>query len=358
MYGYMEINKLEKQPILSSDVLKSIKNCLSDKKFSTSGYQLKADFFGFVDTKYEMFLADGEIISSKNIAKVLPYLLERTPQELLNPDSDVRLVLSNDNGFFKERSDVLQTANKRRRWYYVEDGSQDKSCKTVYWHIRDDEIVSDKEDELVGGTDSIEMMSFLSLLHILKQSDYSDFEKLTKEDSTSAKLYGSLKNKFHFLSSQKAFEKWKSQEFNVLLDFDKEREGAVDLFINDLKERVPKRNEGDHKPFLLIGNDFSLRLTMFSLLVDQNTIEALKIMYKNDLDEFRETFKKGPYTGKDDLKNSLEKYFLLTLLNKDYGRAKNSQDMSKENQKLSPSMKVYLLKITTKNSVTIDCSSE
>lgn len=305
---------LEKPPLMSHEVIDSIKDNLQNSFFATTGFSLDDKFFGFKYRRYKMFLTRNEPVDENNIALVMPYLLDRIPTELLSTDKNIELVLTNDVTKFQDCEDI-KTAKSRRRWYTIEDQG-DK--RVIYWHIRDDKLI--EENDLVGGTDAIEMMSFLSLLHILRKSDFNVLEQKFEEIG-----YLMPNDKFDAFHNEESFIKWKYTDFNVKLDFDVERPSAVDILVQNLKDRLPKPSNGEKKPFLLIGNDFSWRLTMFSLFLNGENLNKLKEKYANDLSLLNRFIEESQLGEKEDLREFIKKYFLLTLLNKEY---KHNEDLT------------------------------
>lgn len=309
MSGEILILKEQQALLFSREVIEYIRNSLKNQDFRTGGYSLDDDFFGFKNGKYEMFFTNNEVVNPNNIGLVLPYLVYRIPSELLSDDNrPIELVLTNDAEIFKNKD--VKTAKARRRWYSIENK---KDKRVIYWHIRDDCLT--KEDDSIGGTDAIEMMSFLALLHILRKAEFSQVWQY---------LVGIESIDFLILHKKEKFERWKNTEINVRLDFDETKPSAIDILIEDLKDRISKR-KGREKPFLLIGNDFSWRLTIFSLFLNGENLNKLKERYKSDLSLLYELIKESPLGEKESLKDFIEKYFLLTFLNKNY---KNDEELS------------------------------
>ena len=260
-------------------------------------------------------MVDNEPLGPHNVVMTLSYLGERIPNELLETmDKPINLVLTNDHNKFvgQNTRDQLKTAKSRRRWYTVEDK---RESININMNIRDSKL---------GGADQREMASFLSLLHLLRKANFHQVHSLVMANPQFKSPH------FDVFKDPNKFEAWKKSEINVSFDFDENRTSAVDILTQKLKEKMPKT---ERKPLLFIGNDFSWRMTMFTLLLDEVKLASLEKLYgkdqetdasfgirtkMTDLETIVKTMAKRNIP--EDVKAFVRKYTLLTLLNKDYGK--------------------------------------
>ncbi len=262
-------------------------------------------------------MTEGLPFDEVTVKYTIPYVVSRIPKELFAAVTDqgfsikpTHLVLTNNHDMFAAEGiqDSLQTAPSRRRWYLVHE-EEDK--RTIYLHIRDG-----KE----GETDMIEIMTMLFVFHTLR-----------KANPASVNLYLMGLKSFppegvnRLFLNQDLFSQWQKNPFDVTLDFDSQRGSAVDKLVTDLKDCLPTSNE---KPFLLIGNDFSMKLILFTLVLDKENENKLRKIFENELMQisvYLDSLGITKHESTKELKSFVEKYVLLALLNKTYRHKESLQ---------------------------------
>jgi len=292
---------LEQRPDLRARYQEFEKKCLeiiSKKQINLDDERLGELIYGG-----ELTLLEGKPLNEETAIGALPYVARRLPPEIFFANQrPLTIIVSNDNEAFNDPK-LLRTAPARRRWYTVEEGEKEV---TVRIHVR---------DGMINGTDLQEIMAMLSYLSILRGMDKAEAdENLGRMDNRYLRDYEAFQ-------SADNFQRWKDRPITVQFDLDFNRPGAVTLLVERVRERLNKLGEAGEirkkEPFLLIGNDFSLRLVAFTLLVDDKTIKTLRNKFSEELEKFAEKLQELNLTH-DSLKGFLEKYFLLTLLSRKY----------------------------------------
>lgn len=266
----------------------------------------------FFDLKrgYSLTLTDGKEINTFNVAKTLGYVIPRMPEEIFTGQDNINIVLTNNQKIFgNANNEELRRSKSRKRWHVVKQDEQTKET-TVYLQIRDEQL---------GETDMTEIMSNLAILHVLKTSEFSQIWQ-----HVAGNRYLSSRE-FETLQNQELFEKWKKKKITVRQDFDQSRKSALNILVDGLAAKLPKTEK---KPFLMIGNDFSWRLMMFTLFLKEDSVGKLEKIFGKELEETNAKLKER-YIPKE-LKNFIKKYVLLTLLNKDYRKNDSTRKLYEE----------------------------
>ncbi|MBP8591188.1 hypothetical protein KBI33_01815 [Candidatus Shapirobacteria bacterium] len=252
--------------------------------------------FGFMEN-FKSTLTDGYPLSSKNIGIPIRYVFPRLPEEIFFPNrDDLHLVLTNDSSLFakQEKQNYLKTPPARRRWYL-------NNGRLIRVHLRG-------KKKLNG--DLLEILSFLGILRLFRRTGWEEIASYTNE------------NIIPFLSDRTNFEKWQQKKITVSIDWKPERPPAT-VVLEDQLRKIGLKDliSQQQKPLLLIGNDFSWRLMMFTLLLSPSQFRKLKIIFKAE----EEKIKKETKLINDDWLDFCHKYILLTILNKTYSSTKNNQ---------------------------------
>jgi|GEM_PF-2574159 len=270
---------------------------------------LNNEFWGFMEG-HPSTLVDGEGLSHKNVGKnVLEYALQRLADLHLSCNEregrktplfdlfagdyrSMEIILTNDNeNTFLPHEDDLKTPARRRRWMLVEDVEEHGEKKRkVYIQIR---------NEGSYGSDMIEMMTFLGVLHLVRKASFGEINE----------FFANKTKKPSFLNSQEDFERWKNRKILVNVDFDQKRPSAISLLVNEIE----KHNFSEPPPVLLIGNDFFLRLLVFSLVLSKEDENKLASIFSEGVNNLRRLFKEKQIP--QDLQPIIEKYYLLSRLN-------------------------------------------
>lgn len=255
-------------------------------------------------------LTDGQEVDEFTAGMLLPYVLQRIPTELIAGKDErdrlsikpVEIVLTNNHDMFVDQQtrERLKTSTARRRWYLVE---EKKDTRTIYLHIR---------DHVETGTDLIEIISMLSALSIIRGANFSQ----VYQHIVGCRNFPENQGSNSVFLNKDLFEEWKQKPINVSWDFNVERGSAVDTLIGSLSEYFAKNERSEKKPYLLIGNDFSWRLTMFTLLLNDQQFQLLSNQFGHELGEVNKQL--DIMNAPEDLKRFVQKYTLLTLLNKYY----------------------------------------
>lgn len=266
----------------------------------------------FFDLKkgYSLTLTDGKDINEFNVAKTLGYVMPRMPEEMFTGQDNINIVLTNDQAIFNGSNDLdLKRSKSRKRWHVVKNDEEKKST-TIYIQIRDEQL---------GETDMTELMSNLAILHLLKKSDYSQiWQHVAGNKFFSSKEFNTIRNR-------ELFENWKKKKITVKRDFDPSRKSALDILVEGLANKLP---DTEKKPFLMIGNDFSWRLMMFTLFLKENSVAKLESIFAKELEETNARLKERNVPN--ELRGFMKKYVLLTLLNKDYHKNESTRKLYEE----------------------------
>lgn len=256
-------------PISSRSIETAVKNRLNDPRFK-EGISIDDTFFSF-EKDYPTTLTSGEPLSRKNVAQPLIYTSARLPEDLFKGQENIELVLTNDNARFLQGSG-LKTAKARRRWYVVEEDKKHNK-KTIYLQIRD--------NQLETSTDLGEIMSLLGIVSIARKSTLRDLKPLKfKPDDLRA---------------------FQGKDIKIKLDFDVSRKSAAEVLIEQLKRHPYSRSErhkNENMPFLLMGNDFSLRLLMMTTVINKDQVDQLKKMFSGKWAEAVDQFHNEHDTNK------------------------------------------------------------
>lgn len=267
---------------------------------------------------YPLMLTDGEPLNPKNAGKAT-YPLSRLFEDIFSTQRNIDIVLTNDHRLFLNNRDRIKTSKDRRRWGIIEDDNTETT--KIFIHIRDKNI-SDS-------TDLKEIMSFFGIISILRKSKWMQLKKLRRDVKNDSYL-----QKFSALRSEEEFEKWKKKHLTVKLDFEDSRGGATTVLVDQIKTELKNKKieiTKNNEPYLFIGNDFSFRLMMFTLLLNSDQIRNLEEIYQNNLSDIEKQInekKAGPL-----FHDFIKKYSLLTMLNKDYSSIK--PDDSEYHRKIS-----------------------
>lgn len=259
---------------------------------------------------YRLTLTNGEKLTTFNVANTLGYVIPRMPTEIFSGANNIEIILTNNHQIFADtKKDELRRSKSRKRWHVVKNDNK-KGKTTIYLQIR---------DEKLGDTDLTEIMSNLAIFHLLKKADYSQIWQHVVGDE------GFAKQEFDALKDAKSFENWKNKNITVTLDFDEKRKSVLDILVERLSKKLP---ETEKKPFLMIGNDFSWRLMMFTLFLNGEFVQRLENLFAKEYEEIEVKLKERNI--RSELKNFIKKYVLLTLLNKNYHKNDKTQEIYKE----------------------------
>jgi hypothetical protein len=272
-------------------------------------------------------LTDGEPLTPQNVGKnVLEYALQRFAYLHLsdrereaqtmggltdvfagNYDS-MEIILTNNHQLFLGNPADIKSPERRRRWTLVSDEDKEgRIIRKVYVQIR---------NENPDGSDMLEMMTFLGVLHLVRQASFEDVNIFFKDK----------KRKPSFLNNPSEFEEWKKKKISVGTDFQSERKSAIDLLVEDLEKKAREYNFSENPPVLLIGNDFFLRLLVFALGLSQDDEEQLRQCFSSGIENLRKIFEDRNVSL--NLRPIIEKYYLLSRLNL-YYREENEELRSK-----------------------------
>jgi hypothetical protein len=242
--------------IADERLIKTIRGKINELISGKGNNNLDHEYWNFMEG-HPSTLTDGEPLTPQNVGKnVLEYALQRfaylhlsdseRESQTMSGLTDVfagnydsmEIILTNNHQLFLCNQDDIKSPERRRRWTLVSDEDKEgRIVRKVYVQIR---------NENPDGSDMLEMMTFLGVLHLVRQASFEDVNTFFKNK----------KRKPSFLNNSSEFEKWKEKEISVGVDFQSERKSAIDLLVEDLEKKAREYNFSENPPVLLIGNDF------------------------------------------------------------------------------------------------------
>jgi hypothetical protein len=313
--------------IADERLIKTIRGKINELISGKGNNDLDDKYWNFME-EHPSTLTDGEPLTPQNVGKnVLEYALqrfsylhlsdrEREAQKMsgltdvfADNYSSMEIILTNDSQLFLANQPDIKSPERRRRWMLVsdEEDNEGRIVRKVYVQIRNDNP---------DGSDMLEMMTFLGVLHLVRQASFEDVNIFFKDK----------KRKPSFLNNPSEFEEWKKKKISVGTDFQSERKSAIDLLVEDLEKKAREYNFSENPPVLLIGNDFFLRLLVFALGLSQDDEEQLRQCFSSGIENLRKIFEDRNVSL--NLRPIIEKYYLLSRLNL-YYREENEELRSK-----------------------------
>ena len=299
--------------IADERLIETIRGKINELISGEGKYDLDDEYWNFMEG-HPSTLTDGEPLSPQNVGKnVLEYVLQRFAYlhlsdserkaqttdgltDVFAGDYDsMEIILTNNHQLFLVNQADIKSPERRRRWMLVRDEEDEgRNVRRVYVQIR---------NENLDGSDMLEMMTFLGVLHLVRQASFEDVNIFFKDK----------KRKPSFLNNSSEFEKWKKRKISVGVDFQLKRKSAIDLLVEDLEKKAGEYNFSENPPVLLIGNDFFLRLLVFALGLSKDDEEELRQCFSSEIENLRKIFKERNVSL--DLRPIIEKYYLLSRLN-------------------------------------------
>jgi hypothetical protein len=300
--------------IADERLIKTIRGKINELISGKGNNNLDHEYWNFMEG-HPSTLTDGEPLTPQNVGKnVLEYALQRfaylhlsdseRESQTMGGLTDVfagdyysmEIILTNNHQLFLGNQADIKSPERRRRWMLVsdEEDNEGRIVRKVYVQIR---------NENPDGSDMLEMMTFLGVLHLVRKASFEDVNTFFKNK----------KRKPSFLNNSSEFEKWKEKEISVDVDFKLKRKSAIDLLVEDLEKKAGEYNFSENPPVLLIGNDFFLRLLVFALGLSKNDEEQLRQCFSSEIENLRKIFKERNVSL--DLRAIIEKYYLLSRLN-------------------------------------------
>jgi len=308
--------------IADERLIKTIRGKINELISGEGKYDLDDEYWNFMK-RHPSTLTDGEPLTPQNVGKnVLEYALQRfaylhlsdSEREAQKRDGltdvfagdydSMEIILTNNHELFLDNQVDIKSPERRRRWMLVSDEDKEgRIVRKVYVQIR---------NENPDGSDMLEMITFLGVLHLVRQTSFEDVNIFFKDK----------KRKPSFLNNPSEFEEWKKKKISVGIDFQSVRKSAIDLLIENLGKKASEYNFSENPPVLLIGNDFFLRLLVFALGLSKNDEEQLRQCFSSEIENLRKIFEERNVSL--DLIPIIEKYYLLSRLNL-YYREENEE---------------------------------
>jgi len=299
--------------IADERLIETIRGKINELISGKGNNNLDHEYWNFMEG-HPSTLTDGEPLTPQNVGKnVLEYALQRfaylhlsdSEREAQKTDGltdvfagdydSMEIILTNNHELFLGNPADIKSPERRRRWTFVSDeDNEGRIVRRVYVQIR---------NENPDGSDMLEVMTFLGVLHLVRQASFEDVNIFFKDK----------KRKPSCLNNPYKFQEWKEKKISVGIDFRSERKSAIDLLIENLGKKASEYNFSENPPVLLIGNDFFLRLLVFALGLSENDEKELRECFSSEIYNLRKIFEERNVSL--DLRPIIEKYYLLSRLN-------------------------------------------